>query len=88
MLAAFVNVYMYLCTDTANFATLILNFTQNAVERNCRNSKSVISDTLCECFRAGGMLCRSPTNRVPSRITATSRAARTPTHCRHGRGAD
>ena len=37
MLAAFVNVYMYLCTDTANFATLILNFTQNAVERNCRD---------------------------------------------------
>jgi len=34
MLAAFVNVYMYLCTDTANFATLILNFTQNAVEQN------------------------------------------------------
>jgi len=41
MLAAFVNVYMYLCTDTANFATLILNFTQNAVEQNCRNAKSL-----------------------------------------------
>lgn len=41
MLAAFVNVYMYLCTDTANFATLILNFTQNAVERNCRDVKSL-----------------------------------------------
>jgi len=27
------------------------------------------------------MLCRSPTNRVPSRITAMSRAARTPTRC-------
>ena len=41
MLAAFVNVYMYLCTDTANFATLILNFTQNAVEQNCRDTKSL-----------------------------------------------
>ena len=41
MLAAFVNVYMYLCTDTVNFATLILNFTQNAVEQNCRDAKSL-----------------------------------------------
>ena len=41
MLAAFVNIYMYLCTDTANFATLILNFTQNAVEQNCRDTKSL-----------------------------------------------
>ncbi len=41
MLAAFVNVYMYLCTDTANFATLLLNFTQNAFEQNCRNAKSL-----------------------------------------------
>ncbi|MBQ3256139.1 MAG: hypothetical protein IJA67_01810 [Oscillospiraceae bacterium] len=41
MLAAFVNIYMYLCTDTANFATLILNFTQNAVERNCRDVKNL-----------------------------------------------
>lgn len=41
MLAAFVNIYMYLCTDTANFATLILNFTQNAVEQNCRDEKSL-----------------------------------------------
>ncbi len=41
MLAAFVNIYMYLCTDTANFAALILNFTQNAVEQNCRDTKSL-----------------------------------------------
>ena len=41
MLAAFVNIYMCLCTDTANFATLILNFTQNAVERNCRDVKNL-----------------------------------------------
>ena len=32
---------MYLCTDTANFATLLLNFTKNAVEQNCRNAKSL-----------------------------------------------
>ncbi|MBO5255987.1 MAG: hypothetical protein J6C42_00620 [Clostridia bacterium] len=31
----------YLCTDTANFATLVLNFTQNAVEQNCRDAKSL-----------------------------------------------
>ena len=41
MLAVFVKVYMYLCIDTANFATLILNFTQNAVEQNCRDAKSL-----------------------------------------------
>ena len=41
MLAAFVNIYMYLCTDTANFATLVLNFMRNAVEQNCRDAKSL-----------------------------------------------
>ncbi len=46
MLTAFVNVYMYLCTDTANFATLVLNFTQNAVEENCRDAKSLANFAL------------------------------------------
>ncbi len=36
---------------------------------------------LCGCFRAGGMLCRFPASRGPSRITAASRDARTPTYC-------